>query len=162
MDCLDRLLTSQMIGVEFGSGRSTHWFAKRLKSLISIEHHQAWHETVQKQLRDQSFFNVDYRLIQLNHRESDPELERYEPLPDYVKWLAESPDDSLDFVLVDGHYRTTCIRESLTKLKIGGLLLIDDVEMWYRTNGPPVPPSWECVDSSSNGLKTTKLWKRTV
>lgn len=162
MDCLDRLLTTQMIGVEFGSGRSTHWFAKRLKSLISIEHHQAWYETVQKQLQDQSLFNVDYRLIPLNHRESDPELERYETLPDYVKWLAESSDDSLDFVLVDGHYRTTCIRESLTKLKIGGLLLIDDVEMWYRTNGPPVPPSWECVDSSSNGLKTTKLWKRTV
>ncbi len=33
----DSLLISSDIGVEFGSGRSTLWFAQRLKHLISIE-----------------------------------------------------------------------------------------------------------------------------
>ena len=157
---LDSALTKEMIGVEFGSGRSTHWLAKRMKRLISIEHFRPWYETVQKQIEDSSLSNVDYRLIPLDHPESEPEREHYEPLPKYVSWLQDVQDETYDFVLVDGHYRTTCIRESLPKLKLGGMLVVDDVEMWYRQNGPPVPETWECIDSSTNGLKTTKIWRR--
>ena len=158
---LDSALKPNMVGAEFGSGRSTHWFGKRLKVLISIEHFPPWYKTVKEQIAESSLPNVDYRLIPLDHLESEPEREHYEPLPKYVSWLVGVPDETYDFVLVDGHYRTTCIRQSLNKIKRGGLLVVDDVEMWYRQNGPPVPQSWNCVNSSTNGLKTTEIWKRT-
>jgi putative heme iron utilization protein len=35
---LERLLRPDDIGLEFGSGRSTIWFAERVEKLISIEH----------------------------------------------------------------------------------------------------------------------------
>ena len=157
---LDSVLTTEMTGVEFGSGRSTHWFAKRLKQLISIEHVAEWYAVVEQQIASKSLTNVDYRLIPLEHEESEPEQKSYSPLPRYVGWLTTIPDESFDFVLVDGHYRTNCIRTSLSKIKVGGVLVVDDVEMWYQTNGPPVPKSWVCIDASTNGLKTTQIWKR--
>jgi len=150
----------EMTGVEFGSGRSTHWFAKRLKQLISIEHVAEWYAVVQQQIASKSLTNVDYRLIPLEHEESEPERESYFPLPKYVEWLTTIPNESLDFVLVDGHYRTTCIRSSLQRIKIGGMIVVDDLELWMK-NGPPVPSEWLCVDTSTNGIKTTKIWKRT-
>ena len=157
---LDSALTTEMIGVEFGSGRSTHWLAKRMKRLISIEHFRPWYETVQKQIADTSLSDVDYRLIPLDHPENEPERQFYEPLPKYASWLQDVQDETYDFVLVDGHYRSTCIRSSLQKLKKGGMLVVDDVELWMK-NGPPVPSEWLCVDTSTNGVKTTRIWKRT-
>lgn len=60
---LDSMLTSSDIGVEFGSGRSTLWFAKRLKYLISIEKNPEWYFKVKKNLSISSLEQkVDLRL----------------------------------------------------------------------------------------------------
>jgi predicted O-methyltransferase YrrM len=160
IDFLNAHLTKEMVGVEFGSGRSTHWLANRMKSLTSIEHHDGWYNIVKQQLQSSELGNVDYRLVPLDHPESEPERDHYDPIPRYVSVLLDLPPDSLDFVLVDGHYRSTCIQCALTKLKVDGLLVVDDIEFWYLLGGPPVPSNWECVNSSNNGLKSTKIWKR--
>ena len=46
--------------------------------------------------------NVAYRLVPLDHPEGAPEQEVYDPLPRYVAVAADFPDDSLDFVVIDG------------------------------------------------------------
>ena len=157
---LESVLKPQMSGVEFGSGRSTYWLAQHLKHLISIEHHQGWFESVRKQIKISNIRNVDLRFIPLDHPLDESEHNSYDPLPAYVRWLSLSHDDTLDFVLVDGHYRTTCIRCAIPKIKQGGYLVVDDTQMWDSNGGPPVPADWNCIDSSTNGLKTTKIWKR--
>ena len=43
---LEQLLLKSDVGVEFGSGRSTHWFLSKIASLTSIETNQAWYEKV--------------------------------------------------------------------------------------------------------------------
>jgi predicted O-methyltransferase YrrM len=149
-----------MSGLEFGSGRSTTWFAGRLGSLTSVEHDARWYAQVRAKLDRRQIANVDLKLIPLDHSESEPERADYNPAPAYVAVLDEFRDRSLDLVVVDGHYRTTCVKRSVPKLKPGGLLLVDDTEMWHEVGGPPVPKGWHLVDRSSNGIKQACIWQK--
>jgi predicted O-methyltransferase YrrM len=157
---LERVLTTEMIGAEFGSGRSTRWLAARLKKLVSIEQSSEWYQIVCNQLKDAAIQNVDYRLIPIEHPESEPEHEEYETLPKYVAVLNTFENDSIDFVLVDGHYRSTCIKAALSKIRNGGYLVVDDTNLWKAIGGPPVPKEWKCVDTSTNGIKTASIWQK--
>jgi predicted O-methyltransferase YrrM len=52
----------------------------------------------------------------------------YAVLPANAAAIVSEPDASLDFVVVDGWYRPVCARAALSKLKPGGLLLIDNTD----------------------------------
>ena len=56
------LLSPADRGAEFGSGRSTLWFAARVAALTSVEHDERWHETVTAKLKDRGLGNVEYIL----------------------------------------------------------------------------------------------------
>ena len=47
---LERWLEPDAVGFEWGSGRSTVWFAQRVRQLISIEHDPHWYEEVTRRL----------------------------------------------------------------------------------------------------------------
>jgi predicted O-methyltransferase YrrM len=156
VEFLDRVLTRDMTGLEFGSGRSTAWFAARLRRLTSVEHYSVWYDRVKADLERQGLGNVDYRLVPTGEPAS---LGGPNPLPRYAAVLNEFPDESLDVVLVDGEYRHDCTLTAPPKLKPGGLLLIDDVAMWPGRR-PPVPDGWPVVHESTNGLKETVVWRK--
>jgi hypothetical protein len=159
----EQKLSNTMQGVEFGSGGSTAWFAKHIGHLTSIEHSEEWYLRVQADLQRQQVRNVNYHLIPLDHPEVELEPEGgYDPAPAYVAILDGFANESLDLVAVDGHYRTTCIRFGVEKLKPGGFLLVDDVNLWPKMTSLPVPSGWDLVDKSSNGLKTTCIWRKPV
>ena len=44
---------------EFGSGRSTVWFAERVATLTSVEHDERWYEAVSAKLKERRLANVD-------------------------------------------------------------------------------------------------------
>lgn len=50
-------------GAEFGSGRSTLWFAARVAALTSVETNTRWHEKVTNQLKERGVSNVEYILV---------------------------------------------------------------------------------------------------
>lgn len=152
-------LDKSMLALEFGSGRSTLWFAKRVGRLTSVEHDQSWYEVVNARLADERLDNVDYRLVPLNHPISEREHPSYAVTPEYVAVADQVPDASLDFAVVDGHYRTTCIRHVLRKMAPGGYLLVDDVNMWPSPRDVGVPIDWQAVDDSSNGVKRCIIWQ---
>lgn len=113
------------VGLEFGSGRSTLWFSKRMKKLTSVEHDPAWYAKVAPSLEGLSEANrggVDYLLFEDGLSESSNS--------EYVNVARMQADSSLDFVLVDGACRDYCAHESLSKLKHGGILVIDNVN-WF-------------------------------
>ena len=153
-------LTKSMACIEFGSGRSTAWFAERIGRITSIEHDVRWYEQVREMLEQANASNIDYRLIPLDHPPDEPEQDTYAPTPAYVAVLDQFEDASLDVIVVDGHYRTHCIRASMSRLKSGGLLLVDDVDLWPSLDALPIPDDWELVDESSNGIKRTCIWRR--
>ncbi|MGL4424463.1 MAG: class I SAM-dependent methyltransferase [Gemmataceae bacterium] len=155
----EKHLNKNMVALEFGSGRSTRWFAKLVGHITSIEHHEAWYTTVQEQLREAGQTNVDYRLIPLDHPEADAEQPIYNPVPKYVAEADRFADGSLHFGLVDGHYRTHCVRHLVPKIAPGGYLLVDDLALWSCVADVPVPPTWKIVDDSTNGLKQTLIWQ---
>lgn len=141
---LEGMLHSKMKGVEFGSGRSTVWYAKRLKSLVSIEDHEAWYTEVKKQLETTGSSNVEYlfksSLID-DHGESE-----------YCNYIDSFKNESLDFIVVDGKHRDRVANKSIQKLASGGILLLDDSERYlaYASKAPyalgndiaKMTPSW--------------------
>lgn len=150
-------LRKDMRAVETGSGRSTAWFAHRVGHLTSIEHDEAWHAKIQTKLRGLS--NVDYRFVALDHAPTQETRPVYEQLPKYVAVFSEFDDDSLDFVIIDGHYRQACLLAALKKLKPGGMLLVDNSN-WMSQSAWGVPESWPLLHRSENVMTQTSIWKK--
>jgi predicted O-methyltransferase YrrM len=121
---LSTLLRPADCGAEFGSGRSTAWLAARVAALTSVEHDPRWHEAVTASLKDRGLGNVESILCA-----DDQPMERGGESA-YARTALAFPDASLDFALVDGHYRDYSAKFILPKLKPGGMLIIDNVN-WY-------------------------------
>ena len=121
---LTRLLRPVDTGAEFGSGRSTVWFAARVAALTSVEHDKRWYEAVSARLAERGLSNVSCILA-----EEDQPVERGGDSA-YARTALAFPDASLDFALVDGHYRDYSAKFIMAKIKPGGMLIIDNVN-WY-------------------------------
>ncbi|MBC7835114.1 MAG: class I SAM-dependent methyltransferase [Phycisphaerales bacterium] len=126
--------------VEFGSGRSTRWFAGKVGHITSIEHHPQWHVTVTGQLSQAGIKNVDYVLVK-------------EDEAGYLAPLAHR-GEKFDMVLVDGIHRDHCALWAFEHAKPGGLLVIDNAN-WYVPCGSRSPAS-----IALNGSPPTEMWKQ--
>jgi len=124
---LDEALRRDDAGMEFGSGRSTVWFARRLRHLISVEGDEAWHAKVQALIRDAGL------AAKVEHRKC---VRR----DVYVAQALSVADASLDFCLVDGEYRDECAVAVLPKLRSGALLVVDNVN-WYLPHASTASPA---------------------
>jgi predicted O-methyltransferase YrrM len=111
-------------GLEFGSGRSTIWFAKRVSFLTSVEHDSCWYSRVHNWLMGMN--NIEYLLVE---KDEDDDGNKGKNAA-YVKVIDQFEDNSLDFVLVDGAYRGACAIGILQKIRPGGLLIIDNAN-WF-------------------------------
>jgi predicted O-methyltransferase YrrM len=147
-------------GAEFGSGRSTIWFAARVAALTSVEHDTWWHETVTTGLKERGFDNVECILAH-----EDQPMEHGGDSA-YAKTALAFADVSLDFALVDGHYRDYSTKFIMPKIRPGGMLIIDNVN-WYlpcRSNAPasrtaalgPATEIWASVWRELAGWRT--IW----
>jgi len=140
----DQNLKPSMVGFEWGSGRSTLWFAKRLGTLFSIEHDQTWHARIQQMIKETEAKNVKCELILLDHDVNEPMAKDIVPLPAYVRAIEKFDRDSLDFVVVDGHYRQACLSAALPRIKKGGYLLLDNSN-WMPLDEWGIPQEWEII-----------------
>jgi len=118
--------------VEFGSGRSTIWFAARVGKLCSVESDDGWYKKISARIKGLSLGNVSYL---------------YRPVSDngdsgsaYAGVLDAFPDSSVDIVLVDGAVRDLCALKAIPKLKAGGVLVIDNVN-WFLPSRSKSPDS---------------------
>lgn len=106
-------LRSTDVGLEWGTGRSTVWFARRVKSITSVEGNPKWFEIVGRSLEREGLGNA--RLVLCDDKRGPA---------GYVGVVDQFPDGSLDFALVDGSFRSTCANRVLAKIRQGGLLVI--------------------------------------
>jgi predicted O-methyltransferase YrrM len=129
---LDSLLRREDTGVEFGSGRSTIWFAARVSSLTSVEHDEQWYQAVAARLAERGVGNVDYILA--------PEDQPQERGADsrYARAALAFADGTLDFALVDGNYREHTAKLILPKVRPGGMLIVDNANLYLpcRSKSP--------------------------
>ena len=110
--------------LEFGSGRSTLWFADRVHHITSVEHNPDWHRQISSKIAEKRLSNISY-LLHPKQVDSVPASHS-----DYVLVTQSIPPASLDVVLVDGIYRAQCVLQSLHLMVGGGILVIDNVNRY--------------------------------
>lgn len=159
VDFCVKFLKPNMEGLEFGSGRSTVWLAGKVAKLVSVEHHPMWYEKVKNDLSEMKRKNVDYRLVEVALPYTTTEILAEGEAPEYVTITDDIKEGTLDFVSVDGRFRSHCIIHSIPKLKSGGIIIVDDIDYWGKVENIPVPKNWKVIDDSTNGLKRCIIWQ---
>lgn len=156
---LDETLTTKMKVFEWGSGRSTLWLCQRSKEIVSIEYNEEWAQKVENMLQTGNVDNATLRYIPLDHDRSLPTPLKYDPIPKYVEEIFKYPKESFDLVIVDGHYRPTCVEECLPYIAKGGYILIDNSNRQPRDQWR-VPMDWPLVHESENVMTRTSIWQK--
>ncbi|MCC6612966.1 MAG: hypothetical protein IT320_05765 [Anaerolineae bacterium] len=130
---------------EYGSGGSTLFWLTKGAEVVSVEHDADWYRQTQPRLS--AFPRVDYRLVPPESgnlcesrldAEADPHCyqssdSRYIGMnfKRYASQIDEFPDQHFDMVIVDGRARPSCVMHSVAKVKVGGLLVLDNVDRKY-------------------------------
>ena len=160
-------LTKDMVGLEFGSGISTLFTAPKVKQLISVEHNKEWFEMISNRFINEGISNVDYRFIAQNDSNlfSETTFEMadklgFEVRKDYVNYymtVDSIPNNSLDFLLVDGRARPECLYYALPKMKKNGLVILDNSEREHYKIAFEFMKEYP-VYTTTNGLTDTTFW----
>jgi predicted O-methyltransferase YrrM len=97
--------------------------------LVSVEHDSIWGERVRQRLQEEGFLErVDYRLQQDGKSGSADSA--------YVHVANDIPQQDLDFCLVDGVARDHCVLACLDLLRLGGIMIADNIN-WYVPSANP-------------------------
>ena len=113
VDILKGLLKKDDFFLEFGSGQSTVWFARKVGKIISIESNEGWYQKTKSKLK---------RYAKKAEIVFAPDRKKYLAILNKIK------DNSLDICLVDGEHRIDCMLGVLRKIKKGGALVVDNAE----------------------------------
>ena len=142
IEFLDGYLTKDMQTLEFGSGGSTRWTAKRVKHMVSVDHKQKFYNICKERVAINEIINVDLRLM------SQP----YDSICD------EFDDEFFDFVLVDGRDRVRCVEKSMRVLKSGGILMLDNAQrLRYKPIRRTLLADWP-MEITQEGEKWQTVW----
>ncbi len=155
---------------EWGAGRSTLWFARRVQNVVTVEHDPVWFLKIRSEVSHLKLNNVEILFIADNQ---DPIS------PMHYVGAFKQVARQCDLVLVDGIHRELCALAALNEVKPGGLLLVDNAN-WYlpsSTRSPasrtreqgPASSQWADFERhtrswariwTSNGVFDTVIWIR--
>ena len=115
---LDSIIDNNMLIVEFGSGQSTHWYAKRCKKIISHETSEKWFVKVKKNLLRAGCFNASL-----------------------IKWDGESISQEIktpspDLIIIDGIRRDICVKYATEVAKDSTWIYLDNSDKDMHPSNP--------------------------
>lgn len=129
---------------EYGSGGSSLFFLKYAAEVHSVEHDEQWFELVKNTIADNKIegWHGYFRKGEIISKEIVASLDAGEPkdyftkagdleFRNYVTTIDEFADNYFDIVLVDGRSRPSCLSHSFSKVKKGGVLILDNAERTY-------------------------------
>jgi hypothetical protein len=126
---LQKVLKADMNVFEYGSGGSTIFFARRCKSVVSVEDSQQWSARVLRAAADRGLHNIQllYRSTPLPNIEGDDDF----AVSQYVEAIdGYSPDviliDGSDEWLSKAKRRTMCFGHAERIIKPDGIIIVDD------------------------------------
>ena len=93
--------------LEFGSGNSTYWYARRAAALVSVEHDRAWYRKVAPGLA--KLPRVEYRLAE-----------------ERSGYCGFEPGSKFDLIMIDGAWRDDCARFAADHVAEGGAIYLDN------------------------------------
>ena len=145
---LSKVLRKEHHVFEWGSGGSSVFFAKRAKSVVSIEHDPMWFSDLSKAIAKKQIANWQGILMPPKQNNAGftsvssdpdaycsdaPEFKGY-TFHDYVTAIDDLPDKSLDMVVIDGRARPSCLKHSIPKVRVGGVIVLDNAERHYYSD----------------------------
>jgi hypothetical protein len=123
IDFLDSFVRPHMTVFEYGSGGSTLFFAKRAKSVRSVEDNPKWFEWVSRKLMQKGLANASLSLCEFNFKE---------PVGfEHSAYLNAIADEKFDVIVVDSseewtHVRPICFEKAQDRVNEGGIIVLDD------------------------------------
>lgn len=123
IEAMRRHVVPGMKVFEYGGGGSSVWLQDLGADLTVVEHDREWYEELRRVLK------ADASVLLKEPTDSGTCGSRVSPnlyFDDYVNAINDVNDDSLDLVLVDGRSRVACGLAAMSKVKHGGLLVLDD------------------------------------
>jgi hypothetical protein len=118
IDFLEPRLNSQLNLLEYGSGSSTLFYSKRVKSVVAVEHEKEWIEKIKLSLP------ANVSIIQ----------ENLEYNGEYSKASLKT-GKKFHLIIVDGRDRVNCLINSISSLTDDGVMILDDSEREEYANG---------------------------
>ncbi len=151
IDYLSDWLHKKMVVFEYGSGGSSLFIAERVHQLHSVDHDELWYNKVQAIIEQKQIKNITYKLFKPEPLVSSTPSECGNPanflscmgefnglsFENYVRSIDQFSDHYFDLVIVDGRARPSCIKHAMTKVKQGGVLLLDNADRSYYLNPFP-------------------------
>ena len=175
---LQQHLRPKMRVFEFGSGGSTVFFVRHGVVLYSVEHEPAWYQRVVNELAKKKIADHHLRLIEpeapgggIPGDPGDPEsyatsdeLLRNCTFRNYAASIDVHEPESFDLILVDGRSRPACLRHSVSRLKPGGLLVLDNSERLEYARGMALVDQvkWPRTDCIGPGPCNRYFWRTTI
>jgi precorrin-6B methylase 2 len=158
IDFLDDFLRPEMTVCEYGSGGSTLFFARRAKSVFSIEDNPQWFTLVSDRLRDKAITNVTLRLCQFDFK-NPVGFENSE-------YLRAIPDQRFDVIVVDGseewtRIRPLCFDKAQSHVKKNGIIVVDDSWRYpeiRRSNAAKRFETFQSVGPCRPGVTSTDVF----
>jgi hypothetical protein len=132
---------SRLAVFEYGSGNSTLWWAKRAKSVFSVEDDKDWFEKISNNLASGS---IQY-LLETNKN----------------SYVSSAPKN-VDVFIIDGKHRRECA-EHVVKLGVGVMLILDNSD-WYPGTVEYLKASlgWFQIDFHGFGPINNYTWTTSV
>jgi hypothetical protein len=143
IDFLEENLKPQSKVFEFGGGGSTLFFLDRVKEVVTVEHNKEWFDILSSNINDKSkwtplfiepVINLNFNSLQFANPDayfsSDKDYVNMD-FKSYACSIDNYEDGYFDFVLVDGRVRPSCMKHSISKIKKGGYLILDNSDRAY-------------------------------
>jgi predicted O-methyltransferase YrrM len=137
---LKKYLTREMRVFEYGMGGSTIFFSTLAAEVISVEHDEKWFASARSYFQERGIKNCTPVFIAPGTAPApgdpaDPDAcasadktYRAYSFHEYVESIDAYPDACFDLVVIDGRARPSCIKHSVSKVKRGGLILLDNAD----------------------------------
>lgn len=119
--------------LEWGSGASTVWLARRAASVVSIEHDPVWAARTARALAARDAGNVELRVVEPTRLVAPGGVPSAKPgfegldFERYADAVDAVPGE-LDLVVIDGRAREACLVRAIDRLVAGGLIVLDNVD----------------------------------
>lgn len=134
---------------EYGSGHSTLYWAQRGIFVVSMEDDPVWFELAGTKLATLPNATLHFAADKAG----------------YVRGI-DVVDDDFDVILVDGTFRMECIEAAVSRIRPGGLLVVDNTDWhWFSDIDQRVPNTWRkmvfdgCAPFIGYPSQTT-IWKK--
>jgi hypothetical protein len=148
---LERRLNKTLSVFEYGSGYSTLFYARCVRSVISVEDDQAWYASIGSRLPP----NASLLFVP-----NDVDGE-------YCRTIART-GDCFDVVVVDGKDRVNCVKQSMQALSSRGVIVLDDSQRaryapaisYAQDNGYLTVDFEGLKPSASSWFRSTIIYRR--